>query len=1587
MSKSSKHVFFSYYWFLDEKEEDVTSIRIYGINDKEENICVRVDDFQPYVYIELPSDITWTGPRAQILGNKLDQLIPKNKAISKSFEMKYKLYGVQLDEKGNRKKFPYLKCTFSHKDDIKKLGYALKKSINVLGIGFITLKMHEQDADPILQFVSNLDIPTAGWICFKGQEVEDSEKITLCHKEYIVKSRNICKYTKNTVGNIKIMGFDIEVNSTNPFAMPSPLKPGDKVFQISCVFTQNDSGIYDNYLLTLGEPDQNILGDDINIKMFDTEYELLEGFTELIREKNPNIIVGYNILQFDIHYMIERAKREFCGIFYKMGFHKYNNSKEKTIKWSSSAYKNQEFQFLDAEGRIFVDLLPLIQRDYKFNNYQLKTVSINLLGDTKDDLSVKNIFKCYRIGTKKELGGTYSPKAKKAMGIVGRYCVKDSILVVKLMEKMQTWVGLCEQAKTYNTSIFSIYTQGQQIKVFSQVYKYCLYNDIVVEKDGYIAKEDERYVGAHVFPPVPGLYNRVLPFDFSSLYPTTIIAYNIDYSTIIFDDSIPDRLCHVMSWSDHVNCSHDPKVIRKNQLTEYIDKQQLKLKELREKRDKKINKICKDEIVKEIDQIIEEVKPYREERAQLSKTISKNVMCAERYYRFLKEPKGVIPTILQNLLDARSNTRSEIKLHKKEMLEIKDKDRLNDLKLLNVVLDKRQLAYKISANSMYGAMGVKKGYLPFMPGAMCLYGDSLISYSYGFTRKIKDLTHTNSLWSYNEKQIVSNGNGLIYNGKREIVKITLIDGRTLKCTSDHKIMTTNGWIEAGKLLPKHNWDGNTFSTKSEYSKVVVGLELPEDIVGDDEKNWKILDYTMDSPENREKTLAFCRILGFILSDGSISSYLGPDDNKLLSCIVSIGTLLDSNIFVNDIKLLCGKEPKIINCERNEIKGNIFVIHIPKILIDKIVSIDGVLIGKRICQPYTLPSFLFEADCPLSVIREFLGGLFGGDGTSPSLSVAHPSFSPIQLGWSTIEKYKDDMNNIMNKICNLLSKFGLTFWLNTPRLARVREYLLPKDIEENPRWEYIITTNSCFSLLFAEKIGFRYCSDKNNKLTVAASYQRYSDNVRKQHINLILKTSEMYVLNNKKVGIKEMLIEARKEVYENEIPLHEYSSLSKSADVNNHRSRPGSLKDYKLLQKYFPIAREYTKMVGCEHWFSEKKGTKKVYSLDRNDTSCPCINLDVLDVRYDGLDDVYDIIDMPDESFVANGIIVHNCTTYMGRTNIEIVAKVIPEKYGGELVYGDTDSNYIHFPDLKTAHESWEHAEMVAEEVSKLFPKPISLAFEEAIYWQFFILTKKRYMYKSCGKNGVIEDKIGKKGVILARRDSAVLVRTLYEKIIEMIFKNISHEDILYFIIEELNKICSNSFPHKDYVITKAVGDVNEMTVEPFIDEKGIKKARIGNYTVPILPTTKSERDKQLLLKDADDEDEYYKKCLPAVVQLAEKMRSRGQRVDAGTRLEYVIIDNGVKNDKQYNKLENLDYFESHSDILKIDFMYYVKLLINPIDQLLNVAFDNEKNNKKYKYRYKKDFLLHQYDFRSIIRAKVIEQIKNLFKPKIEFEKK
>jgi DNA polymerase elongation subunit (family B) len=246
------------------------------------------------------------------------------------------------------------------------------------------------------------------------------------------------------------------------------------------------------------------------------------------------------------------------------------------------------------------------------------------------------------------------------------------------------------------------------------------------------------------------------------------------------------------------------------------------------------------------------------------------------------------------------------------------------------------------------------------------------------------------------------------------------------------------------------------------------------------------------------------------------------------------------------------------------------------------------------------------------------------------------------------------------------------------------------------------------------------------------------------------------------------------------------------------------------------------------------------------------------------------------------------------------------------------------------------------------------------------------MYKSCGRDGIISDKIGSKGVLLARRDNSPFVRNVYENVVKMISNNEQQDDILNYIIVEINKLCSNSYPYTDFIVTKSVGSIGNLTPEPFTNEKGVLKAKIGDYSVPILSNDPEERKNQLLKKEADNEDEYYLLCLPAQVQLAERMRRRGLRVENGSRLEYIVTETGGHTAKQYEKVESADYFAKYREILRIDTLYYLKNLSNPIDQLIHAAFGIE------------DFVLSQYNYRYKIRQKVIDNIKSFTKPKIIF---
>ncbi len=813
---------FAYSWHQTDDEtknwsKSKESLRIYGITDDGKTTCLIVNDFKPFVHIELPSSINWRQkiggqPKVQKIMDYLNFILGDLKPVKNRtiFIDKYKLYGSNYVQTSpgvfQRKKFPYLVLFFESRKHIKNLEYKLKNTVDVPGFGKIKLNVRETNVSPILQLCVDRNLPSAGWIGFKvegrgaltgyGELVENKKKFTDCDEEYIISKNYIYSIDKHVPVKTKVMAWDIEVYSEDG-NFPDAMKPGNVVFQISCIFFIVGTSYKQKYLLTLGDPleykenkneEESIegCGKDTIVYRFKTEEDLIIAFSSLQKREKPHITTGWNIFNFDTTFLLKRAKLHRClPNFLLQGFPKDQLGKEKEVKWQSKAYGTTDLKFIDCEGILCIDLMDAVQKEHKLDSYSLNFVAKHFLGSKKDDLKPKEIFICYREGIKKEvknivihplsnnlniyLGkeeilienkkfkkplkpffriqnagklvsdeddsvfhvnyrgevfsfliavhdeekyetktvsefnnykntyGTYTLSAQKAMAKVGKYCVQDSVLVADIFEHLQIWLSFSEMSRTCTTPIMTIHVHGQQVKFFNQVYKYCYDHKTVTDKETYKVDEKERYRGAEVFDPVPGLKRNVVPLDFASLYPSLIIARNMCYSTFVDNDDIPDEMCHVMEWDDHVACSHDPKVIRKNAITEELEKLKkianakkrytqgtrtykkmmcsyLVMENTKEKSE--MSKHLKDldrennellNIVNKqtpgyIESIKKKISDLTSERSEITKKLSKSVMCvSNRRYRFLKEPKGILPTIIQNLLDARKNTRTEIK--------------------------------------------------------------------------------------------------------------------------------------------------------------------------------------------------------------------------------------------------------------------------------------------------------------------------------------------------------------------------------------------------------------------------------------------------------------------------------------------------------------------------------------------------------------------------------------------------------------------------------------------------------------------------------------------------------------------------------------------------------------------------------------------------------------------------------------------------------------------------------------------------------------------------------------------------------------
>ena len=512
-----------------------------------------------------------------------------------------------------------------------------------------------------------------------------------------------------------------------------PELEGDKVTFIGSTFLRyGEEKPYLNNCVVLDTCSDVKEIENSEIETYKTERELLLAWRNLILKEDPDIIIGYNIFGFDYQFIHIRSRENNCEEeFLKLSrnIDEICGEKDKetgNIKIEESkiviASGDHELRFIKMNGRLQVDLYNYFRRDYNLTSYKLDHVSGYFIGDgvkkvepgdnstkiySKNLTGLENgsyinfeetshssdyykdgqkskVFNVNKVDGTFEIEGVESPDMTKQVkwglakddvtpqdifrmtnegpnerAIIAKYCIQDCNLVHHLMNKIDVMTGYIEMSKICSVPINFLVMRGQGIKLTSYIAKKCREKKTlmpVLEKPMF----DEGYEGAIVLDPKCDLYldNPVACVDYSSLYPSSMISENL---------------------------SHDSKV--------WTREYNLKGDQINETGEKDLSgNFIYDNLpnYEYVDVTYDSFKWIKKPSGK-----SEKVHCGTKTCRFAQFPegRGIMPSILEELLASRKATRKMIPQQTDEFMKN--------------ILDKRQLSYKLTANSLYGQCGAK----------------------------------------------------------------------------------------------------------------------------------------------------------------------------------------------------------------------------------------------------------------------------------------------------------------------------------------------------------------------------------------------------------------------------------------------------------------------------------------------------------------------------------------------------------------------------------------------------------------------------------------------------------------------------------------------------------------------------------------------------------------------------------------------------------------------------------------------------------------------------------------------------------------
>lgn len=602
------------------------TLRLFGVTEKGHSVLTHVSGFLPYFYV--PAPVGFDKKHIPAFVRSLETSIGLGNSVSPQTAVVYResLYGFQ----GNTSS-PFIQIVMTDTKFLPKIrGVFERGDFTFNGMFPGQIMTFESTLAYELRFMIDMGIFGMSWIELKAgsyEVVPQHSRVSNCQAELRVHYNGFIAH--EPVGEwakmapLRILSFDIECAGRKGIFPEAEIDPVIQIANAVTRFGESKPFVRNVFTIDTCAP---IVG--CQVLEHNDGQTLLLNWSKFIQEVDPDVIIGYNTANFDLPYLLDRAKALKCSEFPYLGRIARQQSVAKDTSFSSKAYGTRESKAINIEGRLQLDMLQVMQRDYKLRSYTLNSVSAHFLNDQKEDIH-------HSIITDLQNGNAES---RRRLAV---YCLKDAMLPQRLMDKLMTFVNYTEMARVTGIPFNYLLSRGQQIKVISQLFRKSKSEKLVIPNIKSESSDGEMYEGATVIEPERGYYDvPIATLDFSSLYPSIMQAHNLCYTTLL-----NARMIEKMNFKINVDYVQTP------------------------------NGDCF-------------VMPHHR--------------------------KGLLPNIFTDLLGARKRAKADLK---------KETDPFK-----RGVLDGRQLALKVSANSVYGFTGATNGKLPCLAisSSTTAYGREMI---------------------------------------------------------------------------------------------------------------------------------------------------------------------------------------------------------------------------------------------------------------------------------------------------------------------------------------------------------------------------------------------------------------------------------------------------------------------------------------------------------------------------------------------------------------------------------------------------------------------------------------------------------------------------------------------------------------------------------------------------------------------------------------------------------------------------------------------------------------------------------------------